>query len=121
MTTTAVDYLERDPALPDLGSSPLGPRTMTARDVDAVMACGDLAALARMSAYARSYFGVAGGVVLGGVGAATAAAMGRRSLVIVGAAVAGAAALVTIEARRRARQWDAVIQARVTALANTRD
>ena len=54
MATPAVDYLKRDPALPDMGSSGLGPRTMTAADVNAVLACDDLAALAQMRGYARS-------------------------------------------------------------------
>lgn len=121
MTTAAVNYLQRDASLPDMGSSGLGPRTMTARDVEAVMACDDVAALGQMSAYSRSYFATAGGIVFGAVGAVAGILIGRRHLAVVSAALAGASTLVTIEARRRARQWDAVVQARLTALALNHD
>lgn len=121
MSAPVSNYQERKAALPDMEVNGLGPRAMTAEDVDAVMACTNAAALAQMSAYARSYFGTAGGIVLGVAGATVATLLGRRSLAIASAVGAATAALGTIEVRRRARQWDAVIQARLAALATARD
>ena len=116
------EYLSLDPELPDMGRSGLGPRACQSADVDAILACDDLVALAQMRGYARSYFATAGGIVLGGIGTIAGAVMQRPRLALVGALVAGSAALVTIEARRRARQWESVIEtaiARVTAHAAT--
>lgn len=106
-------YLERNAGLPDMGSSGLGPRAMNDRDSNLIMTCTDLIALAQMRGYARSYFATAGGIVLGTAGAVVGAVMGRRSVAITGVLAAGAAALVTIEARRRARQWESVIEAAI--------
>lgn len=113
MATPAVEYLKRDAGLPDMGSSGLGPRTVTAADVDAVLACDDLAALAQMRGYARSYFATAGGIVLGAAATAVGSLTGRRSVVFTGVLAASVAALVTMEARRRARQWESVIDAAI--------
>lgn len=117
MATSAVNYRETDATLPDMGASALGPQSMKPSDASAIMACESVPALAQMSAYAQSYFATAGGIVMGSVGAITGLALGRRSMAIVSALGAGASALITIEARRRARQWEAVIQARITELA----
>lgn len=106
-------YLERNVALPDMGSSGLGPRTMTATDARAIMACTDLAALARMRGYARSYFATAGGIVLGAAGTVVGCLVRRRAVALVSVLAASAATLVTIEARRRARQWESVIDAAI--------
>ncbi|MFV0634694.1 hypothetical protein [Demequina sp.] len=111
-------YLEREAGLPHMGASVRGPRALEHEDVDAIMACADAQALAEMKAYARSYFAVSGMIVMsaGGVVAATAA---RRPALALGAVALGTlAALGVMEARRSARQWEAVIDARLTTLAS---
>lgn len=104
------DYLNLDSGLPDMGRSGLGPRACTPADVEAVLACDDVVALAHMRGYARSYFATAGGIALGVATAAVGALVGRRVLAVTGVLGASAATLVTIEARRRARHWESVIE-----------
>ncbi|WP_061962232.1 hypothetical protein [Demequina flava] len=99
-----------------MGVSPRGPRQITRADVDAIMACHDTAALAEMKAYARSYFAMSGMIVMS-VGGACIAALARRpgwAMGAIGLAVAGG--LGVIEARRRAREWEAVADARLGLL-----
>lgn len=113
MATPAADYLARDAGLPDMGSSGLGPRAVTAADVDAILACRDLAALAQMRGYARSYFATAGGIVLGTAALILGSLIQRRLVAAGGVLAAAGATLVTIEARRRARQWESAIDAAI--------
>ena len=114
MSMSVAHYLERDATLPDMGRSGLGPRACTPADVEAVLACGDPVALAQMRGYARSYFATAGGMVLGSATAMVGALARRRVLAVVGIVGAGVATLVTIEARRRARQWESAIDTAIT-------
>lgn len=110
---SAPDYLSRDAGLPDMGSSGLGPRACTPADVESVLACRDLAALAQMRGYARSYFATAGGIALGVTTAVIGVLVGRRPVAITGVLAASMATMVTIEARRRARHWESVIDAAI--------
>ncbi|WP_084078171.1 hypothetical protein [Demequina sp. NBRC 110057] len=109
-------YLERDAGLPSMGESGLGPRPLTHADVDAIMACTDRAALAEMKGYARSYFAVGGSVIAGTVTCVAAALAGKPRLAIGAIIVAGAGGTVVMEARRRARQWEAAVDARLALL-----
>lgn len=113
MSRLASDYRKRDSALPDMGNSGLGPRSLTSADVDAILACADVAALAQMRGYARSFFATGGAVVIGASALIVGALLGRREVAVPGALMATAATLVTVEARRRARQWESVIDAAI--------
>ncbi|WP_156165547.1 hypothetical protein [Demequina rhizosphaerae] len=110
-------YRRIDPALPSMGRSVLGPRRLTADDARAVMAGEDPVALGLMLAYARSYAGALGGVVQGLAGAAALTLAGRRREAAWAAAMAGGSALVVVETRRRARQWEAIVETRLAQLA----
>ena len=100
-----------------MGRSGAGPRAMTNGDVDAIMACSDPAALAEMKGYARSYFAMSGLIAMS-AGASLGAALTGRTRVAAGAiGVATATALGVIEARRRARQWEAAVDVRVAHFA----
>ncbi|WP_084130522.1 hypothetical protein [Demequina sp. NBRC 110055] len=113
---TSPAYLDRNAGLPDMGASGRGPRRMGAADVDAVMACEDAEALAEMKAYARSYFAMSGLIVMATGGAVAASLTGRARWVGASTAVAVLAGLGVIEARRSARQWEAVVDARLATL-----
>ncbi|GIG54694.1 hypothetical protein [Demequina activiva] len=108
-------YLDRDARLPDMGASPVGPRPLRAEDVDAILACDDLAAVAELKAYAHSYFAI-GGSVIGTAVATVCLSLARRPAGAIASAVAfGVTATVVMEARRRARQWEAIADARLAA------
>ncbi|WP_084037854.1 hypothetical protein [Demequina sp. NBRC 110053] len=110
-------YPSRDAGLPNMGASALGPRPITPDDVDQILRCEDAAALAEMSAYARSYFAIGGSVIMGVATTVASGLLGRRSIAAGAAIGTGLAAGVVMEARRRARQWQAVIEARLASLA----
>lgn len=101
-----------------MGDGPLGPRPLEPSDVDAVMGCTDAAALAELKAYARSYFAVSGSIVAGVTVAAAATLARRPALAAIAVFGAGAAGMIVLEARRRARQWEAVADARLALLAD---
>ncbi|WP_296664403.1 hypothetical protein [Demequina sp.] len=109
-------YRDVDPTLPWMGASSLGPRRLTREAAVAVMACADPLALALMLAYARSYAAALGGVVQGSAAAVALGLLGHRREAAFAAAGAGLSALVVVEARRRARQWESVIGARLASL-----
>ncbi len=90
---------------------------MSGADVDAICACDDLEALAELKAYARSYFAASGLIVISVGSAAVAALAGKRPVAMGALAVGVVAGLGVIEARRRAREWEAVVDARLLALA----
>lgn len=113
---TVDDYAQVDPSLPWMGASVLGPRTMKVDDARAVMAAEDPVALALMYGYARSYAAVAGGLFWAPAFALVSWYVGwtaAAAAALVGFAVIG---WVVMETRRRARQWEAVIQTRLHAL-----
>lgn len=109
-------YRELDPLLPDLGWERPLPRAVTADAVRAIHACTEAGALGAMAGAARSFWAAAGGVAMGlGFGVALLA-LGKETASAGLFAMAVPAALLTIEARRRALQWQAVIEARLTVL-----
>ena len=109
-------YRELDPHLPDLGWDRMFPLPLTAEAVRAIHACPDAAALGALAGAARSYWGPAGALP-------TAAALGAAFLAL-GWNLAACIAFLTIvpaghgtiETRRRARQWQAVAEARLATL-----
>ncbi|MDN4481582.1 hypothetical protein [Demequina muriae] len=108
-------YLERDASLPDMGRSPLGPVPLTRRYTDAILACDDVAAVAELKAYARSYVGVAGMALVSSVATIAFGLAGRRGATAGAAVTAIMSGSVVLEARRRARQWEAIADARLAA------
>lgn len=109
-------YRELDAQLPDLGWDRYLPVPLNADAVRAIHECADAGALGAMAGAARSYWSAAGGIAMGtSLGAACLALDWHLAAALLFAAVAPAA-LATIEARRRARQWQAVIEARLTIL-----
>ncbi len=109
-------YLERQARLPDVGAAPTGPRPLTSEDIDAIIACTDLAALADMRGYIRSYFATAGAIVMGAVGVVVGLILNQRKVAVGSAITTGAAAVNVMEARRRARQWESALDAAISRL-----
>ena len=109
-------YSELDPRLPDLGWERLIPMVVTVDAVRAIHECDDPAALGAMAGAARSFWAAAGGVAIGVSLGAALLALGSDTGAAIAFAAVAPAALLTIEARRRARQWQAVIEARITVL-----
>lgn len=114
-------HLSRNAGLPTMGVSPSGPRQVSRADVDAICACHDVEALAELKAYARSYFAASGMIVISAGGAAVAALSGHRRVAIGAVVSAVFAGLGVIEARRRAREWEAIVDARLLALTGARE
>lgn len=96
------------------------PRVVTEDDVAAVRACSDGVALGIMLGAARSYWASAGGVVLGACAAGSFALLAMPWFAVASLAGLAGAAMVTIEARRRARQWEGLIEGRLAQLAAAR-
>ncbi|WP_062293570.1 hypothetical protein [Demequina phytophila] len=109
-------YRALEAALPWIGEGML-PRRVTVDDARAVSRAEDPVALGLMLAYARSYAGALGGVVMGVASGGVLALAGRRRAAAWALGGAGLAALAVIEARRRARRWEALIEARLALLA----
>ncbi len=100
-----------------MGASILGPRTMSVDDARGVMAGDDALALALMHGYARSYAAVSGGLFAAPIGALVAWYVGWMQFALAGAVAFFMLGWVVMETRRRARQWEAVISARLAELA----
>lgn len=113
-------YLELDPQLPDLGWDRPLPLVVTADAVRAIHECSDAGALGAMAGAARSYWASAGGIAIGASLGPAFLALGWGIAAAVAFASVAPAALGTIEARRRARQWQAVIEARLVVLGAAR-
>ena len=112
-------YRILDPSLPDLGWTRMLPRIPDAAAARAIHQCTDAAALGAMLGAARSFWGSAGMVVIAAFGGPALALLGWdiAAVVVLGAgAIAGNG---TIEARRRSRQWAAIIETRVAQLGGT--
>ncbi|WP_062520681.1 hypothetical protein [Demequina silvatica] len=109
-------YRDLEPALPWMGAGML-PRRVRVDDARAVSGAQDPVALGLMLAYARSYAGALGGVVMGLGAAGGLALAGRRRAATWALGSAAFAALGVVEARRRARRWEALVEARLTTLA----
>jgi len=112
-------YSELDPGLPDLGWNRSLPLYVTADAARRIHESSDAAALGAMAGAARSYWGAAGGVVLGVTVGAACLAMGWRVPAAIAFGAVAPVGLATIETRRRARQWQSVIEARLSVLGST--
>jgi hypothetical protein len=94
----------------------LGPRTMRVDDARAILVAEDITALALMYGYARSYAAVAGALFWAPAFAVVAWYVGWTTAAVAALVAFAVAGWVVMEARRRARQWEAVIQCRLQAL-----
>lgn len=110
-------YRELDPSLPDLGWARMFPLPLTARAARDIHACADAAALGAMAGAARSYWGPAGAIPTGAALGAAFLALGWNLAAAIAFLAVVPAGHGTIETRRRARQWESVIAARLSALA----
>lgn len=102
--------------LPRMGSLPSGPRRLTSARADAIRASTDREGMVDLLAYARSYYGAAGGAVIGGAATVALALLGRPRAAAGAVAFAAFSALGTIETRRRARRWETALTARIAWL-----
>jgi len=109
-------YRELDPQLPDLGWERPLPLMVTADAVHAIHKCSDAGALGAMAGAARAFWGGAGGVAIALALGALFSVVGLTVAAAISFGVVAPMALATIEARRRALQWQAVIEARLTVL-----
>ena len=109
-------YRELDAQLPDLGWERPLPLVVTGDAVRAIHECTDAGALGAMAGAARSYAASAGGIAIGASLGAGFVALDWAVAAAVAFFAVAPAALVTIEARRRARQWQSVIEARLVIL-----
>lgn len=92
------------------------PRTPDGEAARAIHACTDTAALGAMLGASRSFFGSAGMIAIGAFGGAALALVGWDAAAVVLFGAGAFAGNGTIEARRRSRQWAAIIEARLAAL-----
>ncbi|MCB2413858.1 hypothetical protein LGT39_13485 [Demequina sp. TTPB684] len=109
-------YQAMAPELPDIGWSRPLPNQITADAARAIHESTDAAALGVMLGMLRSFWGAAGGVLMSPLAGLAAWALGWEILAAVIFALGVPAGLATIEGRRRARQWQAVIEARLETL-----
>lgn len=110
-------YLSMAPDLPDIGWSGPMPTSLTEEAARAVHSCDDPSALGVMLGELRSYWAAAGGLVMASFGGLACAAAGWATASAVVFALGIPAGLVTVESRRRARQWQAVIESRLMTMA----
>ncbi len=111
-------YRAMAPEMPDIGWSGPMPKALSADAARAIHSCDDVVVLGVMLGEVRSYWASAGGVMIalfGGL-AAGAAGWGAASAVLLAMGVP--AGLLTIEARRRALQWQGVIEARLARVSS---
>lgn len=109
-------YRSMAPELPDIGWSGPLPKQLSEEAARAIHHCQDVAALGVMLGALRSYWAAAGGLVMVAFGGPAAAVLGWDIASAVIFAVGIPMGLATIEARRRARQWQAVIEARLATI-----
>lgn len=109
-------YIQLDPQLPDLGWERPIPLPLTAAAVRAIHQCTDAGALGAMAGVARAFWGGAGGIAIALALGALFSVVGLAVAAAISFGVVAPMALATIEARRRALQWQAVIEARLTVL-----
>jgi len=109
-------YRMMAPDLPDIGWNRVVPKPLSQTAVRAIHASTDVPSLGVMLGELRAYWAATGGVALALFGGLAAGAAGFPTASAVFFAMGVPAALVTIEARRRARVWQATIEARLGAL-----
>ena len=109
-------YRQLDPALPDINWSGFMPAVLTAESARAIHACDDATALGAMLGALRSYWSAAGGIAIGLFGGLAAYAAGWWIAGAILLALGIPSTLATIEARRRCRQWQGVVEAKLATL-----
>jgi hypothetical protein len=92
------------------------PLQLSAEAVNAINACTNVGALGAMAGAARSFWGAAGAIAAAPPVGAALWALGWNGAAAIAFLVVVPAALATIETRRRALQWQSVIEARLAAL-----
>ncbi len=92
------------------------PRVPDGTAARAIYECADAAALGAMLGAARSFWGTAGMIAVASFGAPAFALLGWDLAAVVLLGAGALAANGTIEARRRSRQWAAIIEARLAQL-----
>lgn len=109
-------YRSMAPELPEIGWSGPLPKLLSADAARAIHACDDVAALGAMLGELRSYWAAAGGIVIAIFGGLATGAVGWDIASAVLFAVGVPTGLATVEARRRALQWQGVIEARLATV-----
>ncbi len=109
-------YRSMAPELPDIGWSGPMPKALTADAVRVIHSSDNVSALSVMLGELRSYWASAGGAAIAFFGGLATGVLGWdiASAVLFGMGVP--AGLATIEARRRALQWQGVIESRLATL-----
>lgn len=113
-------YRSMAPDLPDIGWAGPLPTPLSEAAARAIHACDDVAALGVMLGEVRSYWAAAGGTTIALFGGLATGVLGWDIASAVLFAVGVPAGLATIEARRRARQWQGVIEARLATMSSGR-
>lgn len=112
-------YRELDPTLPDLGWLRIMPRQPDAAAARAIGASTEVVALGALAGASRAFWATAGAVPMTAFAGAACVALGWHEAAA-GVWIAGAvASMIVIEARRRARQWQALAEARIAELTGT--
>lgn len=111
-------YRSMAPDLPDIGWAGPLPTPLSEMAARAIHACDDVAALGVMLGEVRSYWAAAGGTTIALFGGLATGVLGWDIASAVLFAVGVPAGLATIEARRRARQWQGVIEARLATISS---
>jgi len=111
-------YRSMAPELPDVGWAGPLPKALSADAARAIHGCDDAAALGVMLGELRSYWAAAGGTAIAFFGGLATGALGWDIASAVLFAMGVPAGLATIEARRRALQWQGVIEARLAAVSS---
>jgi len=109
-------YRSMAPDLPHIGWSGPLPTPLSEGAARAIHACDDVAALGVMLGELRSYWAAAGGTTIALFGGLATGVLGWDIASAVLFAMGVPAGLATIEARRRALQWQGVIEARLATV-----
>ncbi len=112
-------YRSMAPELPNIGWAGPLPKQVSEEAARAIHACDDVAALGVMLGELRSYWAAAGGTAIALFGGLAAGAAGWDTASAVLFATGLPAGMLTIEARRRALQWQGVIDARLAVVSGT--
>lgn len=111
-------YRSMAPELPDIGWSGPLPTPLSEVAARAIHACDDVAALGVMLGELRSYWAAAGGTTIVLFGGLATGVLGWDIASAVLFAMGVPAGLATVEARRRALQWQGVIEARLATVSS---
>jgi len=111
-------YRSMAPELPDIGWTGPLPTPLSEAAARAIHACDDVAALGVMLGELRSYWAAAGGTAIAFFGGLSTGVLGWDVASAVLFAMGVPAGLATVEARRRALQWQAVVEARLATISS---